>query len=270
MSTAESGNNSHDEYEVVTDDDCKSENSYTVSSPKANILAGPHSVDHPASLSNEKAVLSELDDLLIPAMPVKPQGILITKRSKRRHKIVEFGSAEITLIEYGESESGWVKPNNKHRTKEDGYEHSAYIQSLKGKDAIRRETEKAHIRAMSLQECLMVDDDDGPWLGKAPQGARRKMVRAIQPDIHEAAIGHYEKIARKWIVDSGCPLDLIASDELSDAERKYVFKILRHVRLSTANGGTDCKDGIAFENSHLEDRIEAHLLDSTPNVISMG
>ena len=220
--------------------------------------------------SNEKAHVSYIDELLIPAVPAKYSGILRSSRRKKRSKIVEIGSTEIHHIEYDADMSGWIRPINSHKTEEDGYQHSDYIKSLKGAEAIRKETEKAHIRAVSLQECLMIDDDDGPWLSKAPQGARRKIVRAIQPDLHEAAIGHYESVARKWIVDSGCPLDLIASDELSNEERKFIFKILRNVRLSTANGGTDCKNGVAFDNSHLEDRIEAHLLDSTPNVVSMG
>ena len=96
LSTAESGNGSNDEYEILTDDDCKSESSYISGSSKANVLASPDEVSFSKDSANEKAVVSQIDDIIIPAVPGKYSGILKTKGKRRAHKIVEFGSAEIS------------------------------------------------------------------------------------------------------------------------------------------------------------------------------
>ena len=203
----------------------------------------------------------------------------LKKFSKRR--TVTIGSGSITEYGIPIEESTWVKPKIGHRLPKvemlvdtmevrevpgGSYEHTENIKLLTPK----REEEKAHIRAIALQESLAIDDIDESWLAAAPSGFRRRMVRAITPDPHVSAIAKSMKAARKWIVDSGCPLDLIGSDELTENERKFIFKIIKDVRLCTANGATSCTKGVAFDHTSLQDRIQAHILDSTPNVVSMG
>ena len=56
---------------------------------------------------------------------------------------------------------------------------------------------------------------------------------------YEAASAQIDSTMRRWLVDSGCPIDLIASDELTDEEKQYIKKLTRGIRLQTANGLTN-------------------------------
>ena len=180
-------------------------------------VPGESSSDEADELSESEG--PEIPSCSIPAVPAptKVANLLKSnskKKKKRGNKVVLLGAVHKITFEIT-SDATWIKPNTSHKTEKDGYHHSNYIKSINTPEGRKKDAEKAHIRAIALQECVMIDNDDVSWMGNAPQGARRRMVRAMQPDIHTAAIADMENIARKWIVDSGCPLDLISTDELS-------------------------------------------------------
>ncbi len=78
----------------------------------------------------------------------------------------------------------------------------------------------------------------------------------------------YQGAIRQFMVDSGCPLDLLSSDDLTEEERKYIRKICNNITLHTANGLTKVTDAVSLSVDDLAEPIYAHLLESTPNVIS--
>jgi hypothetical protein len=75
---------------------------------------------------------------------------------------------------------------------------------------------------------------------------------------------------RRWLVDTGCPIDLIANSELNTHEKEYVFKTSDFVRLHTANGINETNKILRLDVKVLGDLVEAHVLSSTPTVMSVG
>ena len=71
-----------------------------------------------------------------------------------------------------------------------------------------------------------------------------------------------------WLVDSGCPLDLI--------DRTQVLGCLSSicdgskVTLATANGDTTSSEVLPLFLNKLNEHVQPHVLDSTPNVLSLG
>ena len=82
------------------------------------------------------------------------------------------------------------------------------------------ELQRAHIRAAALAESVRIDNaNDGgdPMFTIEAEPVvswRRKYVKSMMPRTSASAKpleGHF----RKWLVDTGCPIDLIASDFFS-------------------------------------------------------
>ncbi len=57
---------------------------------------------------------------------------------------------------------------------------------------------------------------------------------------------------------------------MTEEERRCTRKICSNITLHTANGLTKVTDAVALSVDELAEPIYAHLLESTPNVISMG
>ncbi len=85
-----------------------------------------------------------------------------------------------------------------------------------------------------------------------------------------SASAEYQGATRQFMVDSGFPLDLLSSDDLTPEDRKYTRKICNNITLHTANGLTKVSDAVSLSVTELAEPICAHLLGSTPNVVSMG
>ena len=173
----------------------------------------------------------DLDEVVVPAMPA-PTGLRrASEGNKRRNKrgpvMIGNGVEHRFEVDPSECESAWIKPRTDHKHPEvlfhfdmrpnksfsnpGGYRHSDDIRNLDKKV----EAEKAHISALALHECVLLDNNDMIFVKAPPEGAQRRIVRAIQPSQYEAAIAKSQDLARRWIVDSGCPLDLIGSDQLT-------------------------------------------------------
>ena len=73
---------------------------------------------------------------------------------------------------------------------------------------------------------------------------------------------------RAWLIDSGCPLDLI--DRSFTTHFKNFVRPGQLVTLATANGDTEASEVLPMFLKKLGEHIEPHVLDSTPNVLSLG
>ncbi len=80
----------------------------------------------------------------------------------------------------------------------------------------------------------------------------------------------YEPGVRRWLVDTGCPFDLIARRELDGNEADFIKKASKYVRMATPNGIVDADRMITFRVPSLGDPIDAYVMESTPTVISIG
>ena len=88
--------------------------------------------------------------------------------------------------------------------------------------------------------------------------------------IASVASAIYEPGVRKWLVDTGCPFDLIARGELEDHETSFIKKANRAVRMSTPNGLVDANKSVSFNVPELGSPIDAYVLEHTPTVVSIG
>ena len=163
---------------------------------------------------------------------------------------------------------GMTKTTAPVKKKYPEYQHSARIKSLSPKRELRR----AIVKARLLCKQVLLRDDALPELDEPELGYRRGILKSAidDPNIVETASARYQGAVRKFLVDSGCPLDLLASDDLTEQERKFVKTACRGITLHTANGFTKAKSTLSLSSDLLSDPIEAYLLESTPNVISMG
>ena len=80
--------------------------------------------------------------------------------------------------------------------------------------------------------------------------------------------GSYPPLVTSWLVDSGCPLDLIdrshiqgCTDSICDGSK---------VTLATANGDTESSEVLPLYLNKLKEKVQPHVLNSTPNVLSLG
>ena len=91
---------------------------------------------------------------------------------------------------------------------------------------------------------------------------------AVQPLSVAAAIN--EPGIRRWLVDTGCPFDLIALDELDSNEMDFVKRASKLIRMSTPNGLVDADKIISFKVAQLGEPISAYVMKSSPTVMSIG
>ena len=74
---------------------------------------------------------------------------------------------------------------------------------------------------------------------------------------------------RKWMIDSGCAMDLVSRKELAPEEIKLAERV-RKIKFNTANGSTASEAAINFDIKVLSECALVRMLDSTPVVLSMG
>jgi len=219
------------------------------------LLLGESDV-HVGWLTGRDWVRSEQSDMYPVCLPCCPV------RIDKRH--VSFGGTVYHEIEA--DPNAWKKPITTHaRPGPDGYQHSDRVRGL----CIRREEQKCRLRAECLHTEVLLDLDEMLIINEPVVGRRRGALKTLLPE-QVTAISSLENVARRWLVDSGCPLDLIASDDLTNEEKSFVQKLLRGIRFHTANGNTRSDDTISFRIDGLPGDAEAHILESTPTVLSMG
>ena len=76
-------------------------------------------------------------------------------------------------------------------------------------------------------------------------------------------------VMRRWMIDSGCAMDLIAEADLTQDEKDMAIEA-KKVRFNTANGNTTSKQEICMDIQGMPETMRIRMLESTPAVLSMG
>ena len=91
------------------------------------------------------------------------------------------------------------------------------------------------------------------------------------PAASAAEIDYEDSEHRWWLFDTGCPHDLISRDALSIEEAaEYVVEADMPIELETANGEVTADEVVHMQLMELGEHIEPYLLESTPEVLSVG
>ena len=153
------------------------------------------------------------------------------------------------------------------KSRNPSYTHSGEFKNA-SKITIERQTEKALLRALSMQEQVAIDQE-GEYLESKPI-RRRMMYRASRMRMSStpSAPGHERSI--RWLADTGCPIDLVGLNELSAGERSLVKKTGRTHALQTANGMGSTLGSLAADMQDIDEMIDAHVMQNTPSLISIG
>ena len=141
---------------------------------------------------------------------------------------------------------------------------------------------KARIRAIALVEELGYENSTSEPTQEKIIDAVAKECRELGYTIscREAALRRTTDAAsavtlstmgarKKWMIDSGCGMDLISKQELNREEMALAER-LRRIKLNTANGNTSSELAVTFEIENLSECTLVRILDSTPAVLSMG
>ena len=73
-----------------------------------------------------------------------------------------------------------------------------------------------------------------------------------------------------WLIDTGCPMDLVDLGDLKGPDRALIAKGGHTHALHTANRATRTAGRVDADVGNLDKVIEAHVLESTPSIISVG
>ena len=146
------------------------------------------------------------------------------------------------------------------------------------------EADRARVRAIALMEEVRLEKresenqrelgviteiviDECRELGitiNAGEAAVKKTVEAVS-----AIAWRSRTMRRKWMIDSGCAMDLISERELLP-EELAMAKRVKNIKFNTANGGTWSEREVMFSIEPLLECVFVRLLKSTPGVLSMG
>ena len=109
--------------------------------------------------------------------------------------------------------------------------------------------------------CLMILND-GPCVVQLTVDKRSASEMKVA-----AAEGMSRK--RRLMLDSGCGIDLIGYSDLSSDECSMISDVAK-LTLRTANGKTSTRGVAHMIVDGIEELIEAHVLESTPSLLSLG
>ena len=86
-----------------------------------------------------------------------------------------------------------------------------------------------------------------------------------------AEIDYEDSEYRWWLMDTGCPHDLMSRDMLSVEEvAEYVVESDMPIELETANCEVTADEVVHMQMMELGEHVEPYLLESTPEVLSIG
>ena len=132
---------------------------------------------------------------------------------------------------------------------------------------IAREVQSALIRAAAVHAQVLLDNDDD--IDTKPANVRgHRVVRKPKYTRNVAAPVGYSGV--RWLVDTGCPMDLVGLGDLKGPDRALIAKGGHTHTLHTANGATRTAGRVDADVGNLDEVIEAHILESTPSIISVG
>ena len=136
------------------------------------------------------------------------------------------------------------------KSRNPSYTHSGEFKNA-SKITIERQSEKAILRTLSMQEQVAIDQESEPI-------RRRMMYRASRMSSTPSAPGHERSI--RWLADTGCPIDLVGLNELSAGKQSLVKKTGRTHALQTANGTASTLGSIAADTQDIDEVIDAHVM----------
>ena len=157
-----------------------------------------------------------------------------------------------------------------------------YVHDVKRYPVI--EEAKARLRGISLAEEVVLDI----LAGEQGEDASRLADRIVEEcrrigivderfrvdsreDSQPAASAQHclPSVMRRWMIDSGCAMDLIAEADLTQDEKDMAIEA-KKVRFNTANGNTTSKQEICMDIQGMPETMRIRMLESTPAVLSMG
>jgi len=125
---------------------------------------------------------------------------------------------------------------------------------------------KARVRANAWHQEVCIEYGLKPVSGDTADGNRHYVSQTP----YDVAAAIHEPGVRRWLVDTGCPFDLIAHKELDAHEETFIKKATKLIRLSTPNGIVDADKMVSFRIPMLDGNIDAHIMKSSPTVMSIG
>ena len=75
---------------------------------------------------------------------------------------------------------------------------------------------------------------------------------------------------RAFLVDTGCPYDLIQRDRLQEIDKQDIYHSEKGVCLATANGELECADVVDVQIGPLKRGNDTVRPCSTPDVLTVG
>ena len=132
---------------------------------------------------------------------------------------------------------------------------------------IAREVQSALIRAAAVHAQVLLDDDDD--IDTNPGDVQGHRV-ARKPKCTRKVVAPVQFSGVRWLVDTGCPMDLVRLADLKGPDRALIAKGGHTHALRAANGATRTAGRVDADVGDLGKVIEAHVLESTPPIISAG
>jgi hypothetical protein len=114
----------------------------------------------------------------------------------------------------------------------------------------------SQIRTKVAQEAYYGDRKTATWPSMA--ASARKVKNGLSPDY------------RWWLADTGCPYDLVSKDTLPPDALGMMGHSKKGMVIDTCNGQVSTNKTICMQVDELKEQIKPYLLDSTPDVLSIG
>ena len=152
------------------------------------------------------------------------------------------------------------------RCREAGYSHPNAI-TFPSRKRIAREVQSALIRAAAVLAQVLLDNDEDIDTNPGDVWGHRVVRKPKYTQKVAAPVG-YSGV--RWLVDTGCPMDLVGLGDLKGPDRALIAKGGHTHALHTANGATRTAGRVDADVGNLDEVIEAHVFESTPSIISVG
>ena len=124
------------------------------------------------------------------------------------------------------------------------------------------------MKAVMWHEQVKLDDTDRSVLNDGPCVVQLTVDKRSASEMKVAAAKGMSR-KRRLMLDSGCGIDLIGYSDLSSEERNMISDVAK-LTLRTANGKTSTRGVAHMMVDGIEELIEAHVLESTPSLLSLG
>ena len=172
---------------------------------------------------------------------------------------VHFGPVEVRCFS-----SCVDNPRPVTRTRDPSYSWPPEIRCLNS----IREHRRAHMKAVMRHEQVKLDDTDRSGLNDGPCVVQLTVDKRSASEMKVAAAKGMSR-KRRFMLDSGCGIDLIGYSDLSSEERNMISDVAK-LTLRTANGKTSTRGVAHMIVEGIEELIEVHVLESTQSLLSLG